>query len=213
MHRSTVALSVVFLTGIAIGAATLGLQKILPSSWNQLANSGAVWVVGTFVAGAVIRSAASAAIAGMLVLVGAVIGYYGCTTVLLHQDLTGSSVKGPIAWAVVALLAGPIFGLAGAWSRTGAGADPSGLRVSRRVIALVLLGSVFLAEGVYLLAVVGNTGPAVIMFVIGLAVPLVLGRGMRERLHVVVGFVPVAAVGVLAYLILAALLNGYFQST
>jgi hypothetical protein len=43
--------------GLVLGALTLSIQGVLPGSWNRLANSGAVWIVGAFVVGAMTRDA------------------------------------------------------------------------------------------------------------------------------------------------------------
>src|SRR5690349_20999788 len=97
--------------GLALGAATLGLQALLPGHLNQLANSGAVWAAGAFAAGAALAGRSTGRgggwypmVAGLLVLLGADLGYYACTTVLLGQPITASSVVGPVVWGVVAVL-------------------------------------------------------------------------------------------------------------
>ncbi|MCP2329677.1 hypothetical protein HDA40_008184 [Hamadaea flava] len=42
------------LGGLVLGVITLALRDVLPGDWSRLVNSGAVWVVGAYAAGALI---------------------------------------------------------------------------------------------------------------------------------------------------------------
>jgi hypothetical protein len=162
------------LAGLAVGGFTLLMQGTLPGFLNQLGNSGAVWSAAAFAAGAVLAPRGRrSAVVGLVLLLGAVLGYYGCTTVLLHDDVSAAALRGPALWAGVAVVAGPVFGLAGAQWR---GPDPL-----RRLLAAGALGAVFVAEGLYLAAVLEYVAEAALMIGLGLAAPLLLGRSATER--------------------------------
>src|SRR5262245_58258338 len=71
--HATVLASVV---GIAIGVLTLIGQGHLPGAWQHLANTGGPWLVGAFFIGALTPSSRWAAVAGLVTLLGALLGYY-----------------------------------------------------------------------------------------------------------------------------------------
>ena len=204
-RSNSVAWSAIFAAagGLVLGGLTLALQGVLPGSWNRLANSGAVWIVGAFVVGAVTRDAGWRTwLAGTAVLLGAVTGYYGLLAAFEHRTISPAVLSGPIGWSVVALASGPVFATAGSWWRDH--------RPLRRVASLCLLGAVFIAEGGYLLVSHRPVGEAVIVSAIGVLVPLALGRTTRERLYGMAALAPVAAVGFGGYLVLNAVLEVAF---
>jgi hypothetical protein len=189
--------------GLLLGGVTLVLQGLLPGVWNHLANSGAVWVVGAYVAGACFPTGRwRPALAGLLAEVGAVVGYYASTTVFLQDDLSRAALTGPVVWGAVALVAGPLFGTAGAWRRDG--------RRGRRIASLGLLGGVFVAEAVDLLVRLHYVADAAIMATIGVAVPLLLARNGRERLYGLLALVVAALAGYGGYVLLDKVLQPLF---
>jgi hypothetical protein len=189
--------------GLVLGGLTLALQGALPGSSNRLANSGAVWVVGAFLAGALLRVGRwQTWLAGTAVLVGAVAGYYGSLVAFEHKTASPAGLSGPVGWSAVALASGPIFATAGSWWRDE--------RLGRRVGSLGLLGGVFVAEGGYLLASHRPVGQTVVVSTIGVLLPLTLGRSARERLYGEAALAPAAAVGFGGYLALSAVLNVAF---
>ncbi|MFI5916895.1 DUF6518 family protein [Dactylosporangium sp. NPDC051541] len=191
------------LGGMVLGALSLLLNGVLPGGSSRLVNSGAVWVVGAFVAGAVLRDGGWRTwLAGTAVLVGAVAGYYGSLVVFEHRTMSPGVLTGPAQWALVGLAAGPLFATAGAWWR-----DP---RRARRVVALCLLGGVFVAEGAYLLASHRPPAEALLVSAAGVLVPLALGRGARDRLFGVMGLLPAAVAGFGGYLVLDAVMDVAF---
>ena len=182
--------------GMAVGGLTLLLQGLLPGTWNQLANSGAVWSAAAFAVTAVLRARGRrAAVAGILTLLGAVLGYYGATTLFLGDDLSAAALRGPAIWAVLAVPAGTMFGLAAA-----AGRDAQRWH---HIAGLVVLGGVFTAEAVYYATVLRYWPQAALFGTLGLALPLLLGRTWRDRLLAVAALVPVTAVAALAGIALA----------
>jgi hypothetical protein len=76
------------LAGVGLGVLTNLAQGRLPGAWNQIANSGAVWCVPAFVAGALVAGQMMAlrksALAGVCTTIGLVIGYYGYAEFGLH---------------------------------------------------------------------------------------------------------------------------------
>jgi hypothetical protein len=189
--------------GLLFGGLTLVLQGVLPRFWNHLGNSGAIWVVGAYIAGACLAGDRwRPVVAGTLVELGEVVGYYGSTTVFLHDDLSRSALTGPVAWGAVALLTGPIFGTAGAWRRDE--------RLGRRVASIGLLGGVFVAEAVALLVGLHYVAEAAVMATIGVVLASALARNGRERLYGMLALVAAAVVGYGGYLLLDKVLQPLF---
>jgi len=162
--------------GFAFGVLDLLGQGTLKGSWNYAANSISVWLAVAFIAGALMPSRRWSAVAGMGVLLAALAGYY------VAAPLAGntSPLNGiALFWLVTALIGGPLFGHLGQWWRDGS--------FWQRVAAAALLGGVFVAEGARLSRIVppeyASAGWGGI--VIGLLIPLLIGRTNRERL---VGF-------------------------
>ena len=159
--------------GLAWGAATSGLQTLLPSS--GLANAVGPWVAAAFVVGALSRRPWVAVTAGVLACLGEVGGYYA-TSAVRGFGINPSMVA---LWAGTAVVGGPVFGAAGwCWRRA---------RSPRwAALGAALLGGVFLAEGVVQYGVVlrypGNTAVfcavgALLVVVLGATAPAARGRG------------------------------------
>jgi hypothetical protein len=72
------------------------------------------------------------------------------------------------------LVAGPIFGTAGAWWRSGEG--------RRRLLGSALLGAVFGMDALHYLIVLHYYGDAIGYAVAGALIPVLLGRSARDRL-------------------------------
>lgn len=140
--RSPVArVSLALGVGILTGLATQIGQGFMPGQWNTLVNSGAIWLVAVFLVASRMPTPVSAAAAATGGLLSTVATYYGAAA------LTGApiSLRNVLFWAVVALVAGPLFGLAGHWRYDE--------RRMLRVAGVALLGGVLVAEGFYLLLV------------------------------------------------------------
>ncbi|TDD29183.1 hypothetical protein E1287_31505 [Actinomadura sp. KC06] len=148
------------------------LQGVLPDALQAFSNSGSVWVVAAFVAGAAVRAPGwRACAAGAATQVGAVVGYYAYAESV--RDGVGD-LTWPLFWLVLALAAGPIFGTAGAWWRTGQG--------WRRLAGPAVLGAVFGMDALHYLIVLHYYSDAISYAVIGALIPLLLGRSVRSRL-------------------------------
>ncbi|TNM69661.1 hypothetical protein FHN55_02625 [Streptomyces sp. NP160] len=163
--RAAPLLAVAVGVGLAWGAATSGLQTVLPWPFAGLANAVGPWVAPAFVVGALGRRPWAAALAGVLVCFGEVAGYY------VTSDLRGFGVNPfwVVLWAGTGVLGGPVLGLAGwAWRRA------ASLRLA--ALGAALLGGVFLAEGAVTYAYyLGYVGDAVVFCTLGALLVAVLG--------------------------------------
>ncbi len=180
--------------GLATGGLTLLGQAVLDAEWNRLANSGAIWLAVAFVVGSRMASDREAVVAGAATLLLALIGY----ELAARMVGTSISVTGLVVWSGTALVGGPVYGLAG--RRWGVGEGGS------RALAVALLGAVFVAEGAYtLLAIPDLARVGWVEVVVGIALPVLLGRDARERLVGVALLVPLACAGLLAFGVINAL--------
>ncbi|MFF0738975.1 DUF6518 family protein [Streptomyces sp. NPDC004111] len=191
-----------FVGGILLGILTNLAQGWLPNPWDQIANSGAVWSVSAFVAGALLArkvSLPAAAVAGLLAESGLVVGYYGYAE--FGRDGMGS-LFAPLVWVGMAFIAGPLFGVAAVWWR---GESPR-----RRVIGLAALAGVFGMEGLHYAWVLQYAPQAWACLAVAVLVPLFMGRTHKERGLTLLATVPVSFLAYLVIdkLILTPLLGG-----
>jgi hypothetical protein len=179
------------LAGVLLGVADLLLQKSLPYPWANLANSSAVWAVLAFALGHWVRAPWwRSAGAGVLLLVTAVPSYYVAAALIQNDDLANVWSASSLLWMCFGLGAGALFGAAGSWART------TGWR---RMVGIALPGAVLFAEAMLLSS--SRRATAVIELVLGVAVILVVGRGMRQRLIAVALAVPLGVLGFGAFLV------------
>ena len=112
-----------------------------------------------------------AAVTGVGVLVGAVLGYYAAAVVA--GAAAGASIMA--IWIGTALVGGPVYGLAGRWWRGEPGA--------RRVLAIGLMGGILIGEGTStLLRIPELAAVGWVEIIAGIALTIVLGRSARERI-------------------------------
>ncbi|WP_156119005.1 DUF6518 family protein [Modestobacter caceresii] len=193
-----VALGVAVLIGLAWGAATSGLQTVLPSPFSGLANAVSPWVAPAFVVGALTRRSWVAAVAGVLVCLGEVGGYY-LTSMARDFDVNPAMV---VLWVATGLVGGPVFGAAGwCWRRVRS--------LHWTGLSAALMGGVFLSEGaigygVYLHyagdAVVFCTLGALLVVALGAAAPAAReirapGRGIGTAMAWLLLVLPLGAAG------------------
>ncbi len=174
-----------FASGLVLGVLTNLAQGWLPGAWNQLANSGAIWSVAAFGTGAILArrvSLTAAAVAGLCAESGLVVGYYGYAE--FGRDGMGG-LSAPLVWLAMAFVAGPLFGVAGAWWR-------SGTSQSRRVIGSAALAGVFGAEGLHYAWALGYAAQACACLAVFVLVPLLLARTHKERALAFLAAVPLA---------------------
>jgi hypothetical protein len=142
---SMVRLPAAAIAGLVAGGLTCLLQEFVHTDWNTAVNSGAVWTVVAFaVAALVAHTRAGAAVAGLLVLVGEVAGYYLYLADVRHLPGLHSA---EILWTVAALWIGPLTGLAAFRARWGDAAQ--------RTTALTAVAGVIAGEGAYLVRIAG----------------------------------------------------------
>ncbi|MDT4922266.1 MAG: hypothetical protein QOI15_3168 [Pseudonocardiales bacterium] len=140
-----IGIPVAAIAGLLAGALTCLLQGVVPADWNTAVNSGAVWTVVAFGAAALLAQTQSAAvIAGLLVLVGEVAGYYLYLADVRHLPGLRSE---ELLWTVAALWIGPLTGLAAYRARWG--------DTAARMTALAAIAGVVAGEGVYLVRIAG----------------------------------------------------------
>ncbi|MFE8912250.1 DUF6518 family protein [Streptomyces globisporus] len=161
--------------GLVGGILTNLAQGWLPGAWNNVANSGAVWTMFAFAAGASLAHRTDGhrlpAAAGVLAEIGLVVGYYGYAE--FGRDGVGS-LTFPLLWLAMACVAGPLFGVVGAWSRRGT-------RPWLRYVALGALGGLFGSEGLHYWLGLEYLPQAVVCGALACGLPLLLGRTGKER--------------------------------
>ncbi|WP_107105897.1 DUF6518 family protein [Streptomyces sp. Root431] len=190
-----------FAGGLLLGVLTNLFQGWLPGTWNQIANSGAVWSVAAFVAGALPARQVglpAAAVAGLFAESGLVVGYYAYAEVA--RDGMGS-LFAPLVWLGMAFIAGPLFGVAGFGWR---GNSPR-----RRVIGLAALAGVFGTEAIHYAWVLHYVSEAWACLAVLVLVPLLMGRTHRERALTLLTAIPFSLLAYLVFykLILTTLLG------
>ena len=181
---SLVALPAAAFAGLIAGGLTCLLQEFMPGDWNTVVNSGAVWTVLAFVAAALLASTPRASmVAGLLVLVGEVAGYYLYLADVRHLPGLHSA---EILWTVAALWIGPLTGFAAFHARWG--------DVAGRMTALATIAGVIAGEGGYLVRDAGMVKSGWVEIAVGTAVAAAaLARG-RAPLRVRAGALSVGIV-------------------
>ena len=132
-------LLVAAVVGVAIGGFSILADGILPGRlFTLLGNIATPWGLAAFVVGFRAASPRQGALAGALALVVGVVTYYA-----------GSAVRASavgelnVFWTVVALVAGPVIGACAAAISTRRDHPP--------LVAVVIPGAMFVAEGLFLL--------------------------------------------------------------
>lgn len=189
--------AVAVLGGLLLGAIDLLAQRTLPYPWANLANSSAVWAIGAFAIGAWVGAGRwRPAFAGVVLLLVAVEAYYLTATLAQHDSLSNLWTFSTLVWLLFGVLAGAVFGTAGAWSR--------GPHRWRRIAGVALPAAVLLAEAGVLARRGGNVDAAyradslrtaAIEAALAVVLALVVGRNTRQRLEGVAASVPLALVG------------------
>jgi hypothetical protein len=150
--------------GLVLGLATRLVYE-LPREWWWLAKVGGPWLAVAFGSGLTLRKPRNGALAGGVCPVVATLVYY---SIMLLQHTYEASPLG-LAWLLVAVPAGLVFGALGSAAR-----NPS-----VRIPAAATLSAAFAAEAV-LTADRSSVGPGALL-VAALVMPLALGRSHREQ--------------------------------
>jgi hypothetical protein len=191
--------------GLITGALTLGGQAVLPTEANRLANSGAIWVTVAFAVGWRSPSDLTAAAAGLVTLVAALVGYF-VTAAVAGAGVSTSTVA---IWVGVALVGGPVFGVAGRWRGARDGDPNADLRPAgadwRPTVAVAALGAVYLAEGLWTLWTIPHMALAGwLSLLVGVVLTLLLARGRRMLVRSAALLVPLTALGVACFVAIDA---------
>jgi hypothetical protein len=190
--------------GVLLGVADLAARRVVPFPWAHLANSGAVWAVGAYAAGAVaagdgIRERLGrwqSAIAGLVVLLVAVESYYVAAALWLHNPWSNLWQPSTLAWLLFGAVAGPVFGAAGGWSRSGS--------PRLRIAGAAFPAAVLFADVAIQLDRGGNRGgpfrtdiwpSAVAEAAVAVLLILIAGRTFRQRAISLASSVPLTAIG------------------
>ena len=130
-------ISITILIGIAVGFFTSFGQTYIPGTFNQLANSYAVWLTASFVGGYLLHSKKWALLSGVLIQLIAIAVYYFVS--YLRFDMTFGSYGILLFWGIGGIVMGPLLGLAGYWWR---------YVENKKILATALLGSLYFSEGI-----------------------------------------------------------------
>lgn len=98
----------------------LGLLSAINDEWPwwiQVFNLGAPWVLTAFGVGYFARSAPGGAALGLVALLVAVAAYYTGGLVLGIREYASTAAESTQVWGAVALVVGPVFGIAGHFAR------------------------------------------------------------------------------------------------
>jgi hypothetical protein len=189
------------LSGGALGAAAwLSDQLQWPYSLLIPANMIGIWLGVAYALGASARTIPTGALRGLIGLLTAVAVYYLLFATLGEGYRVTGAGHAATVWGLVALLAGPVMGGAGAVWRHGSG-RPRAVAVAVLAAALIAEGVVFGVTRLMHVDQLGND-PAALLYgaeiVIGAILPAVLLRaGERASGYAVTaGFAILAAVAI-----------------
>jgi hypothetical protein len=176
--------------GLLVGVATQIGQSLLPDGVSHAANSISPWLLVAFLLGSRMPDRRWAALAGFGALAVALVGYYAMVQLRFGY---GGSTGALVLWGIGAIVGGPVFGVAGWTWRFESG--------WRRAAAIGLLAAVAIAEGGYLIGILPEASVGAAFVLVGLCVPLVLGRTMGERGRAYLAVIPALALGIAGYIV------------
>lgn len=181
--------------GLALGVVTQIGQGVLPDGWRSLANSVSPWLFVAFLVGSRAARDPLAAVAGSLTLLFALVGYYGL--VAIRFGIIPSLSGAVLLWLIASVAGGPVFGVAGRWWRD--------RRPWRRATALGLMGAAPIAEAAYFIVVLGFRDVGIAAALIGVLLPLLLGRERGDRVRGLLALVPCVLLGLAGFVATIAL--------
>ena len=169
----------VVVAGLATGVLTQLGQGILPEGWSQAANAISPWLLVAFLVGSTMSTCLVRRSPGSACSLLALVGY---DLAILVQYGYGPSLGPRVLWGTGAIVGGLVFGTAGRWWRAGRiGSAPWGSGCSSRSSSR--RGSTTRSSS--------RTRPSGAGFVIvGLLVPLILGRSRDDRIGAYVAAPP-----------------------
>ena len=181
--------------GLVTGVVTQIGQGILPEALAPIANTISPWLLVAFLLGSTMPDRRWAAAAGVVALLLAVVGYYGMIQLRFGY---GGGTGSLVFWTIGSLVGGVVYGIAGREWRAG----PSRFRAA----AIGLMAAVFIAEGLYLSRIRPElVTPGIGYIVVGVAMPVLLGRSWPDRARGYVATLPALLLGALGYVVFLAL--------
>jgi hypothetical protein len=166
-QRPSARAALVVVVGLVVGALTSIGQTYLHGPLNAFVNSASAWLVAPFVVGATMRTRLGAAVAGLVVCLFQLLGYYA-TAQARGYPAAHSLI---VFWTACAVVGGPVFGAAGKLWRSG----------PFRGLGASVLAAAFLAEGLWVYAhELHYRATAALWLGIGAAIAAVLLRPPRE---------------------------------
>jgi hypothetical protein len=156
--------------GAVLGVIVLALEHV-PEPVSQVSALGGPWVVVAFMCGAIVHRKVLAAPAGVVALAVATGVYYGVKAMVGSPiNPPGAGYETPGFWLAAAVIAGAVFGLAGAmWTSRATAA---------RIMAVAALGGVFMWD---VLGTIPSGTMRLVLLGIGLSMPLLLLRTLAQR--------------------------------
>ncbi|MFI8004711.1 DUF6518 family protein [Streptomyces sp. NPDC086010] len=192
-HRSLCMLALA--VGLLGGVLTSFGQGLLNGGWNAVVNSAAPWVtVALFIGMLAPGRWRRAAIAGPISQVGLVVGYYAAAELRSFPV----AMSGVVIWIVAGVVAGPVYGAAGALLRSS--------RRRIRTFAAGVTGSIWLMEGIHFLSLASdansNSGPGrtagYCYLAIGVILALALARTARDRIYALLALAAATGAAIVA---------------
>ncbi|WP_249999716.1 DUF6518 family protein [Actinoplanes sp. M2I2] len=192
-NRNVVGVALV--AGVLLGVLDFVWIKYVPSPFGSLGNSLAVWAVVAFLLTLRFRWSLPVSIAGaVLALVVAVPSYYLAAVLIQNDSVSTLYNTTAIAWMGLGVVAGVVFGTAGAMART-----PGRLQTA----AMAVPGAVLFAEALIQARRIGDpsystgelVGFAAVLAALGLAITLLVGRSWPQRGLALLIALPLTAIG------------------
>ncbi|MCI8548540.1 MAG: hypothetical protein HFJ38_06615 [Bacilli bacterium] len=182
------------LIGLTVGVITVIGQKYLPINLNFLANSGAIWLIPTYLLSYYLKQdKLSSILVSIICLISCVLGYYLFESILNNHSFFISMYM--IIWLVCALIGGTIFGLGAYYSNN--------KENILNQFSQNLLPAVLFSEGVNKLIHLNNYNhmiPAVItVTILGILLYLIINRKNIVKGKNIITFVILSVLGILFY--------------
>lgn len=182
--------------GFIIGAATFA-SGYLPGQWAWFGSVGFSWVFVAFLGGAAQSRCFRAALAGLTMMLGVLLGYYICASFFIGASLSSMDTR---FWSYVGAVAGPFFGIVGWGWRTKPGA--------LRALCCSVVASTGLAEAVVLSRIDSSGHIAHITeAAVSLLIPVAFLSSWKYRMTSVLMILPVS---VFALVAVGAVFSLYF---
>ncbi len=178
--------------GIVLGLFCVGSDYLLRYPWSLAGNVAGTWVLVAFAAGALAPrgSIVRSSVTGFVALVIATLVYYVATSFLWPRSAIGLLVPGVVVWSLVASVAGPLAGAAGAiWRGRIVGRRAPWLRGA----AVGVIAAALFAEAAALW--VESSEGAIPELLIATAIPLLL---LRRRQDLVSAYAALGAFSLVA---------------